>query len=123
MSLEKRLTEELEDFEEKTSGILGSCVISTSSALMMAEASAEYDRGVIQAMSEKLITLSKETLNMLFDDASLKSVTIEEEDHYLYVRRINKDYHVVVLTDTTETMGLREVNIRELIKRIQVIFG
>lgn len=123
MSLEKRLTQELEDFEKKTDGILGSCVVNTKSALLMAEASSSYDRQVIQAMSEKLIKLSMNTLEMLFDNAVMQSVQIEEEDHFLYVRRINAEFHCVVLTDKSESKGLRELNVSELIKRIQQIFG
>ncbi len=123
MSLEKRLTEELEDFEKKTDGILGSCVVNTKSALLMAEASSQYDREVIQAMSNKLMTLSNETLNLLFNNASLNAITIEEEDHFLYMRKVNSEFHVVVLTDKSEAKGLRELNVGELKKRIQNIFG
>lgn len=122
MSLEQRLTQHLENFEEKTEGILGSCVVASKSALMMAEASHAYDRDVIQAMSERLISLGNDTLNFLIENATLQSVTIEEADHMLYVRKIDEEYHLVVLTDKSETMGLREMNVRELISRIRSVF-
>ena len=122
MSLESRLTEQLVNFEEKTEGIMGSCVVASKSALMMAEASNAYDRDVIQAMSERLITLGNDTLKFLIKNASLQSVTIEETNHMLYVRKIDEEYHLVVLTDKSETMGLREMNVRELINRIKSVF-
>ena len=48
----------------------------------------------------------------------LQSVTIEENDHFIYVRKVNPEYHVVVITDKTELSGLREVNIKGLITKL-----
>lgn len=121
MSIGERLDKTLTDFEAKTEGILGSCVIYTSDALMMAEASHRFDRNIIQGLSAKLITLGKETLSVLFDSFTLKSVTLEEENHFIYVRPVSQNYHVVVITDKSETPGLREMNIKELIKRLDGI--
>ena len=122
MSLQQRLTQELEDFEEKTEGILGSCVIATQSALMLAEASSTFDTDVIQAMSERFLKLATETLNFLLESSKLEAITIEETDHYMYVRKVNAEYHLVVLSDRSETVGLRELNVKALIKSLQVIF-
>ncbi|MHA2248828.1 MAG: hypothetical protein ACXAD7_00635 [Candidatus Kariarchaeaceae archaeon] len=121
MSIGDKLDGTLLEFEEKTEGILGSCVIISSQALMMAEASAHYDRGIIQGMSERFIRLAKETVQSLIPDAVLRSITIEEQDHFIYVRPVNNEYHVVVLTDKSETSGLREMNIKELISRLNKI--
>lgn len=121
MSVGQQLDDALTFFEEQTEGILGSCVIDSNQALMMAEASQNYDRSVIQGMSERFIRLAKETLSSLIDNPRLHSVTIEEENHYLYIRTINQGYHVVVLTDKSETPGLREMNIKELITRLNKV--
>lgn len=105
-----------------TEGILGSSVIMSSQALVMAEASSSFDRSVIQGMSSKIMTLANETLSaLLSSNYGLKSITIQETDHFIYVRPINEKFHVVVITNTEETPGLREMNIKELIKRLQDI--
>lgn len=123
MSVGQRLENALTEFEQKTDGILGSCVILSSQALMMAEASSEYDRSVIQGMSERFMRLSRETLEALIPDPVLQSVTVEAKDHILYIRPVNDEYHVVVMTDKSETAGLREMNIKELIKRLNGVLG
>ena len=121
MSIGEQLDQTLRDFEDRTEGILGSCVIISAQALMMAEASHHYDRAIIQGMSERFIRLAKDTIASLIPDAKLKSITIEEADHFIYVRPVNDEYHVVVLTDRSETMGLREMNIKALISRLNPI--
>lgn len=121
MGVGTKLQESLLEFEEKTEGILGSCVILSSQALMMAEASNHFDRAIIQGMSEKLMRLSREVVEMLIQNAGLQSVTIEENGHYIYVRKVNPEYHVVVITDKSELSGLREVNIKGLISQLNTI--
>ncbi|MHA2032407.1 MAG: hypothetical protein ACW99A_13975 [Candidatus Kariarchaeaceae archaeon] len=121
MGVGAKLQESLLEFEEKTEGILGSCVILSSQALMMAEASNHFDRGIVQGMSERLMRLSREIVEMLIQNAALQSVTIEESEHFIYVRKVNPEYHVVVITDKSELSGLREVNIKGLIARLNSI--
>ena len=121
MSVGQKLDMALEVFETQTDGILGSCVIDSNQALMMAEASQNYDRSVIQGMSERFMRLAKEFLEPLISNPTLRSVTIEERDHFIYIRPVNDSYHVVVLTDKSETAGLREMNIKELISRLQKV--
>lgn len=118
MGIGAKLNEALLEFEDATEGILGSCVIVSAQALMMAEASNHFDRGIIQGMSEKLMRMSRETVESLIPEAKLKSVTLEEEDHFIYVRPVNPKYHVVVITDRSETSGLREMNIKALISKL-----
>ncbi len=115
MSVGNKLEEILRTFEEKTEGILGSSVIDTNQALVMAEASQSFDRGIIQGTSAKIIDLAVQTLRALLGDGfKLISTTIQEENHFIYVRQINDRYHLVVITDTSETPGLREMNIKQL---------
>ncbi len=121
MSIGDQLDKTLLDFEEKTDGVLGSCVIISSQALMMAEASHHYDRAIIQGMSERFLRLATETLESLISDAVLRSITIEEQYHVIYVRPVNDQYHVVVLTDKSDTAGLREMNIKTLIASLNKI--
>ncbi|OLS26217.1 MAG: hypothetical protein HeimC2_15870 [Candidatus Heimdallarchaeota archaeon LC_2] len=121
MGIGSKLQASLLEFEEKTEGILGSCVILSSQALMMAEASNHFDRSIIQGMSEKLMRLSREVIEMLIQNAGLQSVTIEENNHFVYVRKVNPEYHVVVITDKSELSGLRDVNIKGLISRLNEI--
>lgn len=121
MGVGSQLQESLLEFEEKTEGILGSCVILSSQALMMAEASNHFDRAIIQGMSEKLMRLSSDVVEMLIQSATLQSVTIEENEHFIYVRKVNPEYHVVVITDKSELSGLREVNIKGLISKLNNI--
>lgn len=123
MSVGQRLESTLEFFEEQTEGILGSCVILSSQALMMAEASQNYDRNIIQGMAERFLRLAGDTLSSLMPDPKLNSVTLEEKNHFIYIRPINDEYHVVVVTDKSETSGLREMNIKELINRLRTILG
>jgi len=121
MSVGAQLDSALQHFEEQTEGIMGSCVIDSTQALMMAEASQNYNRSVIQGMSERFMRLAIETLTALVDNPKLRSVTVEEHSQILYIRPINEKYHVVVLTDKSETPGLREMNIKELISRLNNI--
>ena len=121
MSFEDRLNNILENFESKTAGIMGCSVISTSQALTFAEVSSHFDEGVIHEMSSKFLTLAIDSLNDMFPEPDLKSVIIEEENHFVYVRKVNTDYHVVVITDKTEMAGLREMNIKSLIEKLLVI--
>ena len=121
MGIGTKLNDSLHEFEEKTEGILGSCVIISSQALVMAEASNHFDRGIIQGMSERFIRLANETIESLIPNSSLRSITIEEENHIIYVRPINDKYHVVVITDRSEAAGLREMNIKELIKKLNTL--
>ena len=124
MSLGNKLEEVLKNFEEKTEGILGSSVIDTHQALVMAEASQTFDRGVVQGTSAKIIDLAMKTLEALLGkDFSLISTTIQEKNHFIYVRQINSKYHLVVITNTEETPGLREMNIKALSKRLAEILG
>jgi predicted regulator of Ras-like GTPase activity (Roadblock/LC7/MglB family) len=123
MSIGEQLDQTLKDFEEKTEGILGSCVIISSQALMMAEASHHYDRAIIQGMSERFIRLANDTIQSLIPNGKLRSITLEEAEHFVYVRPVNEEYHVVVLTDRSETMGLREMNIKALITKLNAILN
>jgi predicted regulator of Ras-like GTPase activity (Roadblock/LC7/MglB family) len=75
-------------------------------------------------MAAKIMTLANDTLKaLLVSDYSLKSITIQEANHFIYVRPINEKYHVVVITNTEETAGLREMNIKELISRLNSILA
>ena len=121
MSVGQQLDDALKAFEQQTEGIMGSCVIDSNQALLMAEASQNYDRYVIQGMSERFIRLAKETLSSLIENPGLESVTVEETNHFLYIRTINQGYHLVVMTDKSETPGLREMNIKELITRLNKV--
>ncbi|MDH5404531.1 MAG: hypothetical protein OEZ01_00705 [Candidatus Heimdallarchaeota archaeon] len=123
MSIGERLENTLMEFEAKTDGILGSCVMISSQALMMAEASQNFDRGVIQGMSVKLMRLAKETLESLWQNPGLQSITIEENDHVVYVRPVNSEYHIVVVTDKSEVQGLREMNLKQLIAKVATILS
>ncbi len=119
MSFGSKLENILKNFETKTEGILGSSIIDTNQALVMAEASQKFDRSSIQGTSAKIIDLSMKTLEeLLGKNFRLISTTIEEENHFIYVRQINDKYHIVVITDKSETPGLREMNIRQLSKQL-----
>ena len=121
MSFEDKLNNILENFETKTEGILGCSVIITSQALTLAEASSHFDEGTIHVVSSNFISLAIKSLNSLFNSNNMISVVIEEENHFVYVRKINVEYHVVVITDKSEISGLREVNIKSLISKLNAI--
>lgn len=121
MGVGAKLQSALLEFEEKTEGILGSCVINSKSALMMAEASNHFDRGIIQGMSERFMRVAKDIIGSLIPDAHLQSITIEEKDHYIYVRPVNPQYHVVIITDRSEIAGLREMNLKSLIAKLNEV--
>ncbi len=121
MSLGSKLNSVLNKFEEKTAGVLGSVIIGTRDALSLAVASNHFDEGAIQTMSSKLLTVSSKSLEDLLGNYKLYSVTIEEENHFIYIRQVNEDYHVVVITDKSEMAGIREMNIKELITRLKKI--
>ena len=58
----KQIEEVLQKFEENTEGILGCSIILAKEALILAESSQKFERLVIQWLSEKVLSLAKESL-------------------------------------------------------------
>ena len=109
----------LKEFEENTEGVLGCSIILAKDALMLAETSQKYDRMVIQWLSERILSLAKDSLKQLMQDFSLQSVTVEEKDHLIYLRPLGEDYYVVLILSREENRGLIEHNIKNLQKKLK----
>ena len=121
-----RIAEEAEKiltyFEKNTEGILGSSVILSNQALVIAESSSTFKRSLVEGMSSKILTLANETLKSLLNSSyNLRAITIQEENHYIYVKPISEKYYVVVITNIEETTGLREMNVNELTNQLKNI--
>ena len=109
----------LQEFESSIEGVLATSIIYSPQALVLAEASQKLDRMVIQAMSEKILGLTKETLELLFKgDYKLKQVMIEEEKHMIILTPLTQEYHLVVVTTNEEAKGLVRMNLRALTNKI-----
>ena len=109
----------LNEFEASTEGVLATSIIYSPQALVLAEASQKLDRAVIQAMSEKILSLAKETLELLFKGQfNLKQVLIEEEKHTIILVPVTKNYHMTVVTTTEEAKGLILINLKSVRKKI-----
>ncbi len=114
----------LREFEEETEGIKGTSIIYSPQALVLAEASQEYPREIVQAMSERILSLADNTLSALFKgNYQLKRVLIEEENHNILLLPINKDYHLVIIATTEETKGLLMLNAKQLLKKIKPLLS
>ena len=119
MSLSGQQIEQiLHEFEQNTEGILGCSIIYAKDALLLAESSQKFERLVIQWLSEKMLSLAKESLQQLMQEYTLMSVTIEEKDHFVYLRPIGEDYYAVIITTKEENRGLLEHNIKRLLQRL-----
>ncbi len=115
----KKIEEELARFEENTEGVKGCSVIHAPQALVVAESSQEFNRDVVQAMSLRLIEMTNETLNLLFQEKyRLESVTIEEENHIIFLLPITQEFYMVVIAERAEVYGLLRHNIKQLIKKV-----
>jgi len=108
----------LHEFEANTEGVLGCSIIYAKDALLLAESSQKFERLVIQWLSEKMLSLAKESLQQLMKEYSLMSVTIEEKDHFIYLRPIGDEYYAVIITTKEENRGLLEHNIKRLLQRL-----
>ncbi len=110
----------LRQFEEETEGVKGSCVVYSPQALVLAEASQEFPRDIVQAMSERILSLADQTLaSLLKGQYKLKRVLIEEENHNIVLLPINAEYHLVIITTQEETKGLLMLNAKQLLNRIK----
>jgi predicted regulator of Ras-like GTPase activity (Roadblock/LC7/MglB family) len=119
MSLSGQQIEDiLHEFEANTEGILGCSIIYAKDALLLAESSQKFERLVIQWLSEKMLSLAKESLQQLMNEYTLLSVTIEEKDHFVYLRPIGDEYYAVIITTKEENRGLLEHNIKRLLERL-----
>ncbi|MFW9853242.1 MAG: roadblock/LC7 domain-containing protein [Candidatus Thorarchaeota archaeon] len=119
MSLSGQQIEDiLHEFEANTEGILGCSIIYAKDALLLAESSQKFERLVIQWLSEKMLSLAKESLQQLMNEYTLQSVTIEEKDHFVYLRPIGEEYYAVIITTKEENRGLLEHNIRRLLEQL-----
>lgn len=117
----ERIETILEEFEENTEGVLGCSIITASDALLLAESSQKYDRMVIGWLGEKILSLAKESLEQLLGKYTLKSVTIEEGEHMIYLKPINNAYYAVIITSLKENKGLVEFNLKKLLEKLQPI--
>jgi len=108
----------LKEFEESTEGVLGCSIIYAKDALLVAESSQKFERLVIQWLSEKMLSLAKESLQQLMKDFKLVNVTIEEENHLIYLRPIGDEYYIVIITTKEENRGLIEHNIKRLQQKL-----
>ncbi len=113
----------LKEFEENTEGVLGCSIILAKDALMLAETSQTYDSMVIQWLSERILSLAKESLKQLMNDYKLQSVTIEEENHLIFLRPLGTEYYLVFILNKEENRGLIEHNIKQLQKKLANAFG
>lgn len=119
MSLSGQQIEEiLHQFEESTEGVLGCSIIYAKDALLLAESSQKFERLVIQWISEKMLSLAKESLGHLLKDYKLINVTIEEENHFIFLRPIGENYYAVIITTKEENRGLIEHNIKRLQEKL-----
>lgn len=114
----KQIEEILHEFESNTEGVLGCSIIYAKDALLLAESSQQFERLVIQWLSEKMLSLAKESLQQLMKEYTLMSVTIEEKDHFVYLRPIGEEYYAVIITTKEENRGLLEHNIKRLLQRL-----
>ncbi len=117
----ERIETILQEFEANTEGVLGCSIITASDALLLAESSQKYDRMVIGWLGEKVLSLAKESLEQLLGKYTLKSVTIEEGAHIIYLRPINNAYYAVIITSLEENKGLVEFNLKKLLEKLQLI--
>ncbi|MHA2503306.1 MAG: hypothetical protein ACXAE3_10600 [Candidatus Kariarchaeaceae archaeon] len=120
MSLAQRLQDTLDRFEDKTEGVLSTCVISQAQALMMASTNDVYDENVLQGMSVRMIRLAMETLELLLESPSLQSISLEEDDNYIFIQSINADYFALAVTDKSEFSGVRLSNLQKLVQQLKV---
>ncbi|MCK5140988.1 MAG: roadblock/LC7 domain-containing protein [Candidatus Heimdallarchaeaceae archaeon] len=111
----------LHEFESNTEGVLGCSIIYAKDALLLAESSQKFERLVIQWLSEKMLSLAKESLEQLMKEFTLMSVTIEEKDHFIYLRPIGELYYAVIITTKEENRGLLEHNIKRLLQQLAPI--
>lgn len=115
----RELEQLLKEFEENTEGIMGTSIIDTNQALMIAEASSEIERMMVQAMSERLMQMSHKVLEGLIKNYTLLKVMIEEENHFIFLRPIDVDYYLVVITKKMEALGIVEFNMKKLIENLR----
>jgi len=111
----------LKEFEENTEGVLGCSIIYAKDALLIAESSQKFERLVIQWLSEKMLSLARESLQQLMKEFKLINVTIEEENHLIYLRPIGDDYYIVIITTKEENRGLIEHNVKRLQQRLHSV--
>ncbi len=123
MGLAEDIEKELNDFAQSTEGILGSSVILSSQALIIAEHSSTFNTSIIEGMSARIMEMGHQVLEALLGttDHELQAITIQEKNHYIYVRPVNEKYYVVVITNTREAPGLRELNVKTLIKHLRKV--
>ncbi|MCK4845441.1 MAG: hypothetical protein KAS95_07195 [Candidatus Heimdallarchaeota archaeon] len=114
----KQIEEVLQKFEENTEGILGCSIILAKEALILAESSQKFERLVIQWLSEKVLSLAKESLQQLMKEHTLMSVTIEEKEIFIFLRPVAEDFYVVIIANKEENRGLLEHNIKQLLKEL-----
>ncbi len=113
----------LNEFESNTEGVLGCSIITAADALTLAESSQKFDSMVINWLGEKVLSLAKETLKQLLESYKLKSVTIEEESHLIYLRPIGDKFYAVIITSTEENKGLIEFNLKKLQKSLEPLLA
>ncbi|MHA1305199.1 MAG: roadblock/LC7 domain-containing protein [Candidatus Heimdallarchaeaceae archaeon] len=113
----------LKEFEENTEGVLGCSIILAKDALMLAEISQTYDSMVIQWLSERILSLAKESLKQLMNEFNLQSVTVEEENHLIFLRPLGTEYYLVFILNKEENRGLIEYNIKSLQKKLSAVLG
>ena len=113
-----QIEEVLQKFEENTEGILGCSIILAKEALILAESSQKFERLVIQWLSEKVLSLAKESLQQLMKEHTLMSVTIEEKEILIFLRPVSDDFYVVIIANKEENRGLLEHNIKQLLKEL-----
>ena len=114
----KQIEEILQKFVENTEVILGCSIILAKEALILAESSQKFERLVIQWLSEKVLSLAKESLQQLMKEHTLMSVTIEEKEILIFLRPVAEDFYVVIIANKEENRGLLEHNIKQLLKEL-----
>ncbi|MHA1116405.1 MAG: roadblock/LC7 domain-containing protein [Candidatus Heimdallarchaeaceae archaeon] len=124
MSISGREMEKmLQEFSDNTEGVLGCSIILAKDALMLAEISQKYDSMVIQWLSERILSMAKESLKQLMNDYQLQSVTIEEENHLIFLRPVGTEYYLVFILNKEENRGLIEYNIKRLQEKFSKALG
>ena len=124
MSISGREMEKmLQEFSDNTEGVLGCSIILAKDALMLAEISQKYDSMVIQWLSERILSMAKESLKQLMNDYQLQSVTIEEENHLIFLRPVGTEYYLVFILNKEENRGLIEYNIKRLQEKFNKALG
>ena len=113
----------LQEFSDNTEGVLGCSIILAKDALMLAEISQKYDSMVIQWLSERILSMAKESLKQLMNDYHLQSVTIEEENHLIFLRPVGTEYYLVFILNKEENRGLIEYNIKRLQEKLSKALG